>query len=334
MSTPDLPASQAPAGRRTEGRCGLVTHAAFLAHDTGAAHPERPARLQAVLEGLEAGGLRAELEELVAPLAQRAWVHAVHPPAHVQALESACARPRSVLDAGDTVAGPGSFEAALRASGGLVEACARVLDGRWRQAFVAARPPGHHAGAAEVMGFCLLNHVAVAARWLRAQGRLERVAIVDWDVHHGNGTQHIFERDGSVYYASMHQYPFYPGTGAASERGSGPGEGTTLNVPLPAGTEDSRWLRGFEERVLPALEDFRPQFVLVSAGFDAHADDPLGGMALSARAYGEMTRRLSELARRHAGGRLVSFLEGGYDLAALAACARAHVEELLAAPAE
>ena len=178
------------------------------------------------------------------------------------------------------------------------------------------------------MGFCLYNSVAVAARWLRAKG-MERVAIFDWDVHHGNGTQHTFERDGSVFYASMHQFPYYPGTGAAGERGLGAGAGATLNCPMSAGEGDAEWMAAFESVVLPALDDFAPRFLLISAGFDAHRADPLAGMKLSEEAYRSMTRSLQELARKHAHGRVVSLLEGGYDLEALSSCAATHVRTLL-----
>ena len=222
----------------------------------------------------------------------------------------------------------GSYEAALRAAGGVLEACERVLAGEWSNAFCAVRPPGHHAERDEAMGFCLFNNVALAAAALRARHGLARVAILDWDVHHGNGTQHLFERDGSVFYASLHQWPFYPGTGAADERGLGPGEGTTLNCPLAAGAGDAEWIGALEERVLPELAAFAPEFVLISAGFDAHRLDPLAGMRLSERAYAEMSARMLELAARSAQGRLVSVLEGGYHLSALASCVETHLAAL------
>jgi acetoin utilization deacetylase AcuC-like enzyme len=210
----------------------------------------------------------------------------------------------------------------------VLEACERVLNGEWRNAFCAVRPPGHHAEQDAAMGFCLFNNVAVAAAALRQRHGLARVAILDWDVHHGNGTQHFFERDPSVFYASLHQWPLYPGTGAADERGLGAGEGATRNCPLPGGSGDAEWLRALEDTLLPELEAFRPEFVLLSAGFDAHRLDPLSGTRLSEHAYAEMTRRMLELAARSAQGRLVSVLEGGYHLSALASCVETHLGEL------
>jgi acetoin utilization deacetylase AcuC-like enzyme len=310
---------------------GLVTHPRCLDHYPGPGHPERPERLAAVLSRLESSGLAAELARLRAPPAPPARLIAVHPREHLSAMERACQQGRAMLDSGDTYVCDASFEAAVLAAGGLLAAVERVLDGRWHNAFVAVRPPGHHAEEATAMGFCLINHVAVAARFLREAGHLERVAILDWDVHHGNGTQHLFEHDPSVFYASLHQYPHYPGTGAADERGRGAGEGATLNCPMEAGSGDAEWVDVLERRVLPALEDFRPQFVLVSAGFDAHADDPLSGTRVSEDGYRRMTRAVADLARRSAGGRLVSLLEGGYHLDALARSVEVHVAELLEA---
>jgi acetoin utilization deacetylase AcuC-like enzyme len=310
---------------------GLVTHPRCQDHYAGPGHPERPERLAAILERLAGSGLTGDLERLTAPPAPRAQLEAMHRAPYLDAIEAACARGRSLLDGGDTYVCDASFEAAVLASGGLIAAAQRVLDGRWRNAFVAMRPPGHHAEEAQAMGFCLINHIAVAARYLRSDGGLERVAIVDWDVHHGNGTQHLFERDPTVFFASLHQYPHYPGTGAASERGQGPGEGATLNCPLPAGSGDAEWLDALERRVLPALEDFRPQFVLISAGFDAHALDPLSGTLLTEDGFRRMTRALKELASRTADGRIVALLEGGYHLGALARSVEAHLEELVSA---
>jgi acetoin utilization deacetylase AcuC-like enzyme len=236
-----------------------------------------------------------------------------------------------VLDEGDTHVSADSWRAALCASGGAIAAVERVMDGTWKNAFVAARPPGHHAERDEAMGFCLFNNIALAARHLRDVAGLERVAILDWDVHHGNGTQHLFQDDPTVFFASLHQWPLYPGTGAASERGIGAGIGATLNAPQPPGAGDREWLGALERDVLPAIEAFKPQFLLISAGFDAHARDPLAQTELSTSAYQRMTELVIDLAERTCAGRIVSLLEGGYDLVALAECAEAHVGALAGA---
>jgi acetoin utilization deacetylase AcuC-like enzyme len=208
-----------------------------------------------------------------------------------------------------------------------VQACDAVVRGAWRNAFCAVRPPGHHAERDRAMGFCLFNNIAIAARYLQSEHGIGKVAIVDWDVHHGNGTQHIFEEDPSVLYISLHQHPLYPGTGLAGERGRGAGEGFTLNLPLPAGSGDREYREAFD-RVLNRLNEFVPEFILVSAGFDAHRDDPLAGMNLGAESYGWMTRDLLDAAGEHCEGRLVAVLEGGYNLAALAASVGTCIEEM------
>ncbi|MEM7310469.1 MAG: histone deacetylase [Planctomycetota bacterium] len=313
-------------------RTGLISHSDCLAHDTGVGHPERADRLRAVLARLEESGLNGELDAIEAPEADLRALAAVHPPEHVQRIEAACARGAAQLDAGDTAVSPGSFRAARLAAGGVVEAVRRVWSGAWRNAFVAVRPPGHHAERDIAMGFCLFNSVAVAARALQAEGA-GRVAILDWDVHHGNGTQHLFEADPTVFYASLHQWPLYPGTGAESERGLGDGEGTTLNRPMPAGSGDAEWLGEVERSVLPALEAFAPDFLLLSAGFDAHRMDPLGACVLTTAGYAELSRRVAELAASCCEGRIVSVLEGGYHLDALAESVEAHVGALRGATA-
>lgn len=285
-------------------------------------HPERPERVSALRAHFERSGLLADLDELAPTAARPEWIAAVHPGAHVQRVAAACVQ-GVALDP-DTGVSPGSLRAAELAAGGAVEACARVLDGRWSNAFVACRPPGHHACTDVAMGFCLYNHVAIAARWLRARG-VARVAILDWDVHHGNGTQQIFERDPSVYYASLHQAPLYPGTGARDERGLGDGAGATLNLPLPPGSGEREWLRALEHELLPELERFAPRFLLVSAGYDAHARDPLAQTNLATESFARLAELALGFADAHCDGRAVALLEGGYDLEALAASAHAHV---------
>ena len=314
----------------TPRRTGLVHHAVFAGHDTGRGHPERPARLSAILARLEESGLAAELDRLEPGPATIASIARVHDEKYVGDIERACAAGVRVIDAGDTSVGSASYGAALVAAGGAVQAVDRVMDGTWANAFVACRPPGHHAERDEAMGFCLFNNVAVAAAHLRAERRLSRVAILDWDVHHGNGTQHTFEADPSVFYASLHQWPWYPGTGAADERGVGAGEGATLNCPLRAGSGDSEWLRALETEVIPALERFAPEFVLISAGFDAHERDPLSYTRVTTEGFRRMTEVVRAFAASRCGGRVVSLLEGGYDLDALAESVEAHVRTLKA----
>jgi len=277
----------------------------FRCHDPGP-HPERPARYDAVSQAVAASS--AEVVE--APAAPVEALERVHDAGYVAALERYCAAGGGQLDA-DTIVNDCSFEAALRASGAAMAAVDAVLAGEVGSAFTCGRPPGHHAERATPMGFCIVNHAAVAAAHARASG-VERVAILDWDAHHGNGTQAIFWTDPSVLYVSLHQFPFYPGTGSASERGEGTGAGATVNVPLRAGTSQREFLAAFREQAVPALRDFDPGLLLVSAGFDAHAADPLCELGLQADAFATMTREL-----RAIGAGPVMVLEGGYDLTAL-----------------
>jgi acetoin utilization deacetylase AcuC-like enzyme len=313
-------------------RTGFSTSPLFQRHDTGKGHPERAERTAAIERRLQTSELWKELLVIQAPEIARERLSPVHTPAYVREVEAAIESGARVLDDGDTRVSADSWRAARAAAGGAVDAVDRVMSGEWDNAFVCARPPGHHAERSSAMGFCLFNNVAIAAQHLRQTHRLERVAILDWDVHHGNGTQHIFERDPSVFYASLHQWPLYPGTGLAHERGIAEGEGTTLNCPQPAHAGDKEWLRAFEHEVLPSIERFKPEFVLISAGFDAHRDDPLAQTLLSDDAYKQMTAALLQLAQTHCRGRLVSLLEGGYDLDALSRCVAIHLEELHARP--
>jgi acetoin utilization deacetylase AcuC-like enzyme len=288
----------------------LATDDRFAAHDTGPGHPERPARLQAVAAGLVLADLGSDLVVLDRREATRAELERVHPAAHLDALERVCLS-GGHFDA-DTPSSPGSWPAALTAAGAGIAAGDALPAGDAAGAFLAIRPPGHHARPAQAMGFCLLNNVAVTAAELRARG--ERVAIVDIDAHHGNGTQEIFYGDPDVLYVSFHEWPLYPGTGRHDEIGRGAGTGATCNVPLPAGATGDVYLRGMDEVVAPILEEFAPTWLLVSAGFDAHRDDPITGLGLSAADYGALMARLVALAPR---GRVVAFLEGGYSLTGL-----------------
>ena len=313
-------------------RTGFVFHPLFTNHLTGPNHPERPERVLSIVMRLRAAGLLTDLDSHEPGPADPAVLQPVHEPGYIRRVEQACVGGKPHIDSADTAISPGSWQAALLAVGGALEAADRILDRQWANAFVACRPPGHHAEAAFAMGFCLFNTAAVAAMYLRARHRLDRVAILDWDVHHGNGTQHTFEDDPSVYYASLHQWPLYPGTGRAEERGLGPGLGTTLNCPMPAGAGDDEYFEAFDSRVLPELERFDPQFIILSAGFDAHAADPLSATRVTEAGYRRMTRLIAALAAERAGGRILSLLEGGYNLPALASSVEVHLEELHTAP--
>ena len=303
----------------------LYTHSACLQHDPGAHHPESPSRLHAVLAALS-GPQFAALERREAPEAAIEDLLRLHPRHHIERiLDAVPTAGHAALDA-DTVLSPASGRAALRAAGAVIAAVDAVLANEADNAFCAVRPPGHHAEPNRAMGFCLFNNAAIGALRARDVHGLERVAVVDFDVHHGNGTQAAFEDDETLFYASTHQYPLYPGTGAASETGVG----NIVNVPLRPMSGSGPFRRAFTERVLPALDDFRPELVIVSAGFDAHRSDPLAQLMLDEGDYGWVTEKLIESARRHAQGRLVSTLEGGYDLTALGASVAAHLRVLMA----
>ncbi|HMU84557.1 MAG TPA: histone deacetylase [Leptospiraceae bacterium] len=305
---------------------GIFTDDLFLQHDTGRSHPESPSRLLAIRERLE-GGLASHFKTLSRRFADPTQIQLIHDGRYVQELERFCNAHGGYLD-GDTPVSDQSYRAALLAAGAGLEAADQIQSGNISRALLLVRPPGHHSLVQRAMGFCLFNNVAICARYLQLLGH-KKIAIVDWDVHHGNGTQDAFYEDPSVLFISLHQYPFYPGSGAASETGRGAGAGTTLNCPLPAGSADAEYKQAFEKKILPALEQFGPNAILISAGFDAHRDDPLAGMLLTATSYEWMSRKLRDFADSHCDGRLISFLEGGYNLDALADSVEAHASVLI-----
>jgi acetoin utilization deacetylase AcuC-like enzyme len=301
----------------------LFTHPAVLGHDTGPEHPECADRVRAVLQALEGQEFATLLRE-VAPQLLLEALQPVHSAAHVKYILGLPVDRVTMID-GDTVFGPGSLEAALHAAGGACAAVDAVMEGWARAAFVATRPPGHHAEADRAMGFCLFNNAAVAACHARARWGLRRIAVADFDVHHGNGTQDIFGPDPELFYASSHQFPCYPGTGRASERGVA---GNVVNAPLPPGSGSVEF-RAAWERIIPQLAAFRPELLIISAGFDAHAADPLAQLRLKEPDFAWVTEALLGVADAHCRGRVVSLLEGGYDLEALASSAAAHVRALM-----
>jgi acetoin utilization deacetylase AcuC-like enzyme len=306
---------------------GFVYDPIFLDHDTGT-HVENGARMTATMELLESSGLLTRLQRIDARAATAAELELVHDPRYVAGVRRAAESGGGWVDP-DTLITPRSFDVAAHVVGGTLNALDAVLAGDVGTAFCLVRPPGHHATPVQAMGFCLFNHVAIAAASARRTHGLDRVAIVDFDVHHGNGTQDAFYADASVLYISTHQYPFYPGSGTATEVGEGPGRGFNINIPLPAGCGDDAYAAVFDEIVVPALERFRPQLLLVSAGFDAHFADDLADERLSVDGYGGLVARLIEAANRLCDGRLLLALEGGYDLVALPWCVRRTLELLL-----
>jgi acetoin utilization deacetylase AcuC-like enzyme len=301
-----------------------IRHASSLGHETGA-HPERPERIEAIEEALrEAGWLGLEVVE--APAATRAELERVHAGAHIDSIAGLSEAGGGMIDA-DTVAGPGSYRAALHAAGGAVHAVDRLLGEGGRFAFCGLRPPGHHAESGRAMGFCLFNSVAVAAAHALAAHGVDRVLVVDWDVHHGNGTEEIFYESDRVLYASLHQSPLYPGTGAASDIGRGRGEGFTVNVPLPPGSGEEEFAAGLADPILARAADWRPQLVCLSAGYDAHRDDPLAECLLDEGSYARMAGMLRAAAAEW-GAPVLACLEGGYELRSLTASVCATIEAL------
>jgi acetoin utilization deacetylase AcuC-like enzyme len=313
-------------------KTGLLTDHLFTGHDPGEHHPEAPGRILAILEELSESGLDASCLPVSARAVTDDEVRLVHTDTYLKTvLREIDGSSRGQLSTGDTQFGPQSLQVARQAAGGLLNALDDVVSGKIANAFCAVRPPGHHATADRGMGFCIFNNAAIAARYAQKVHGLERIAIIDWDVHHGNGTQDIFYNDGSVFYFSTHQSPWYPGTGAKDETGEGKGRNTTLNVPLPAGSGMEEIGAAFRGAFTQKMKEFRPDLVIISAGFDSRAGDPLGQLTLSDADFSALTRILLEMAGEYSEGRLLSVLEGGYNQAGLAKAVRSHLGELIAA---
>lgn len=305
----------------------VYTNSIFHRHDTGIGHPENARRLDAAMEGVERAGAQDRIVRDAEPHADTDRIIAkVHSPELERELQDACRAGYRLFHSLDNPISSSTFAAARAAVSTSLTAADSIWRGHEsRRAFVVARPPGHHAERAAAMGFCFFNTIACVAEWLREQNGIERVFIFDFDVHHGNGTQHLFEERDDVFYASIHRYPFYPGTGAAVEIGIGAGRGFTKNIPFGEGTGDAAYLRAVEDEIVRVIDDYKPNAILLSSGFDAHRRDPLGGMRVTEGAYGEITRRIVETAGRHCSGRVLSLLEGGYDWEGLAASVAEHV---------
>ena len=307
---------------------GLITHPDYLTHQTGLTHPERPERLRAITDHLTQCGLMKDLTLLAPRRAETAWIEQIHSPSYIHRVEEYCRGGRAIIDSMDTEISARSYDVSLLAAGGALAAADAILEGRVSSAFCAVRPPGHHALKDVAMGFCLFNNVAITARYLQRHHGLKRILIIDWDVHHGNGTQDVFYDDPTVLFFSIHQYPFYPGTGSRGETGEGAGAGFTINAPMEAGRGDDDYLRIFEKDLGPRVSRFAPDFILISAGFDAHHADPLAGMNLTEGGYRRLTAVVRSWAGDLCGGRILSMLEGGYDLAATARSVESHLTGL------
>ncbi len=324
-----LPSRPPPAPRISA--TGFLYDEIYLEHDSGETHPERPERLTSIVDRLQ----RAEWYSSLLPIASRAAevaeLELVHDPFYVTLVRAEIEAGKRRLSTGDTNVSPASYRVALRAAGGILAAVDAVMGGEAQHVFCAVRPPGHHATFDRGMGFCVFNNVAIAARYAQQKFGIERVLIADWDVHHGNGTQDVFYADGSVFYMSTHQAPFYPRTGAIDETGEGEGEGLNMNRPFAEGAGDTEIVGAFRDDLLPAGLEFAPELTLISAGFDSRVDDLLGGFQVSDDGYREMTRIMIEIAYAAGGGRLVSVLEGGYNLEGLASGVFTHMDELVRA---
>lgn len=309
-------------------KTGFVYHPDYLKHQFEYGHVERPDRLEAILTYLTQTKLIDSLERIVPDPVPTEWIAKVHLPEYIERVKSTSEQNVYLFDY-DTYTNCHSYEVARLAAGGGLAAVDAIMEGVVDNAFCAVRPPGHHAEIKQAMGFCLFNNIAITARYIQKKYNLTKVLIIDWDVHHGNGTQHIFEDDPTVFFFSTHQYPFYPGTGAAHEIGIDDGKGFTLNVPMLARSGDREYLAVYYEKLLPAVETFQPDFILISAGFDAHFDDPLSHILVTTDCFGELSQLVKELAANFCQNRLISILEGGYNLQALAESTALHLQKLM-----
>jgi acetoin utilization deacetylase AcuC-like enzyme len=310
-------------------KTGFIQDTRFLEHDTGYGHPECSARLSETLKYLNSQTWFKSLIQIEATSTDFENILNVHEAEYVLRAEEVCRSGNSYLDSMDVNVCTESFDIALLAAGSAIQLADDVINNNVDNAFALLRPPGHHAEMSMAMGFCLFNNIAILARHLQNTHGLDKIAIIDWDVHHGNGTQHLFEEDPSVLYISTHQYPFYPGTGSYSETGIGRGAGATLNCPMPIGSSDLDYEKAFMQQILPKLDSFKPEFILISAGFDAHQADPLANIDLSTDSFTWMTQRIMEQASQHCDNHVISLLEGGYNLNALPVCVGKHLEVLL-----
>ena len=312
-------------------KTGFLFDERYLLHKTGRYHPEVPERLNAIYRGIDEGGLLSSLTMIPGSFPEMKWIEMIHDRDYISRLKDACRANESIFDSPDNQMCADTYETALLAVGGVLETVRMVMEGTLDNAFCAVRPPGHHAEADRAMGFCYFNNVAIAARYLQNQWGILRVGIVDFDVHHGNGTQHIFEDDASVYYYSIHQHPSfaYPGTGREFEYGQGQGHGFTRNTPMLPGLGDTEYAKLIKRDLVPVFEEFMPEVLLVSAGFDAHREDDMSDMKLSTDGFSWIMRQLMEMANKYCKGRVVSVLEGGYSLKRLPELARNHVQILL-----
>ena len=309
-------------------KTGFIYDTRFMEHDTGPGHPECSARLSETMKFLQSQPWFNSLISIEATKADLKDILDVHDAAYVKRAEEVCRSGNSYLDSMDVGVCPKSYDIALLAAGSAIQLADDIINENIDNAFALFRPPGHHAENAMALGFCLFNNIAVLARYLQNTHGISKIAIIDWDVHHGNGTQHLFEEDPSVLYVSTHQYPFYPGTGSYSETGIGKGSGSTLNCPMPAGATDQDYELAFTQQILPKIDQFKPEFILISAGFDAHQADPLANINLSTESFGWMTERVMEKANQYCNNRVISLLEGGYNLNALPKCIGKHLEIL------